>query len=102
MSTSDFNLKNYLDIRQNASEEFLSNVFEPENELLSEDLLENINSTPLGRLLEIIGSLPEIRQDKVFNIRKQINHGQYNLGHNLDSALDKVLEEFISKKEQFS
>jgi len=96
MSTSDFNLKNHLDIGQNASEEVLRSVFEFENELLSEDLLENINSTPIGRLLEIIGSLPEIRQDKVFNIRSQISHGQYNLGHNLDTALDKVLEEFIT------
>jgi len=97
MSTSDFSLKNHLDTGQNASEEFLrGGVFESENEQLSEDLLENINSTPLGRLLEIIGSLPEIRQDKVFNIRSQISHGQYNLGHNLDTALDKVLEEFIA------
>ena len=63
----------------------------------SDDLLENINSTPLGRLLKIIGSLPEIRQEKVVRVKRQIDHDQYEIGEHLDEALDKVLEEFIAE-----
>jgi hypothetical protein len=53
-------------------------------------------SSPLGRLLGIIGSLPEVRHEKVSDVRRQINRGEYNITDNLDLALDKVLEEFIA------
>ena len=52
--------------------------------------------TPLGRLLSIISSLPEIRHEKVSNIRSQIERGEYEINNNLDIALDRVLEEFIA------
>ena len=61
-----------------------------------DELLDNINSTPLGRLLKLIGSLPEIRYDKVQNIRQQIDYGQYDSPDTLDEALDRVLEELVS------
>ena len=62
-----------------------------------DELIENINSTPLGRLLKIIGSLPEIRQEKVVHVKRRIDHDQYEIGENLDAALDKVLEEFLAE-----
>jgi hypothetical protein len=67
-----------------------------EKGFFSSELFECLNSTPLGRLLGMIGSLPEIRQEKVTNIREKIDHGQYDLNENLDAALDMVLEEFIA------
>ena len=54
-------------------------------------------STPLGQLLKLIGSLPEIRHEKVENVRRRIDHGQYDVNTNLDAALDKVLEEFLTE-----
>lgn len=63
---------------------------------IDNELFGNTNSTPLGRLLAMIGSLPEIRQEKVFNVRDQLTSEQYNLGDNLNTALDKVLEELLS------
>jgi len=60
-----------------------------------DDQFEGDSATPLGQLLKLISSLPEIRHDKVDSVRQQINRGQYDLGSNLDAALDKVLEEFL-------
>lgn len=54
------------------------------------------STTPLGQLLKLISSLPEIRHEKVRCVKRQINHGQYDIGNNLDAALDKVLEEFLT------
>jgi len=45
----------------------------------------------------MISTLPEIRQEKVCNARMQIAKGDYDLGPNLDEALDRVLEEFIAE-----
>lgn len=63
---------------------------------VDDDLFETESSTPLGQLLKLIGSLPEIRHDKVHGVRRQIDHGDYDISTNLDAALDKVLEEFLA------
>lgn len=67
------------------------NLEQVENELYGDS-----SSTPLGQLLEIIGSLPEIRQEKVFNVRDRLSSESYDLEGPLDSAIDKVLEELLS------
>ena len=59
-------------------------------------IMDTLTITPLGRLLSIISSLPEIRHEKVSNIRSQIERGEYEINNNLDIALDRVLEEFIA------
>ena len=59
-------------------------------------IMDTLTITPLGRLLSIISSLPEIRHEKVSNIRNQIERGEYEINNNLDIALDRVLEEFIA------
>lgn len=67
----------------------------PEQDLLAEQILENVNCTPIGQLLKKIASLPEVRKEKVLRIRCQLNQGRYDLNGHLDVALDKVLEELI-------
>ena len=67
-----------------------------EQDLLMEQILENMNNTPIGQVLKKIASLPEVRREKVLNVRQQLTTGNYNLGERLDIALDKVLEELIA------
>ncbi len=68
-----------------------------ERDTLMEDILENINATPIGRVLRRIGSLPEIRKGKVLNLRRQITEGTYDARDHLDAALDRVLEDFMTQ-----
>jgi len=57
-----------------------------------EQILDNINTTPIGQVLRKIASLPEIRREKVLDVRRQLTEGKYDLNQRLDVALDKVLE----------
>jgi len=66
-----------------------------DDDLLLEQILENVNSTPIGRVLKRIASLPEVRQEKVLGIRRQLTDGKYDFNGRLEAALDKVLEELI-------
>ena len=78
--------------------------FDPANEelrldedLLMEQILDNINTTPIGKVLKRIASLPEVRQKKVLGLRRQITQGHYALNERLDLALDRVLEDLITQ-----
>ncbi|OHB44272.1 MAG: hypothetical protein A2178_00460 [Planctomycetes bacterium GWC2_49_10] len=84
--------------RKIKSSEFrqLSEKLVTDQDLLAEELLKNINTTPLGQLLKKIAVLPEIRQEKVNDMRSRIARGEYDLNKRLDLALDRVLEELIS------
>ena len=64
----------------------------PDNDLVMEQILNNINTTPIGQVLRKIASLPEIRREKVLDVRRQLTEGKYDLNERLDVALDKVLE----------
>ena len=64
----------------------------PDNDLVMEQILNNINTTPIGQVLRKIASLPEIRREKVLDVRRQLTEGKYDLNQRLDVALDKVLE----------
>jgi hypothetical protein len=68
----------------------------PEKDLIMEQILENINTTPIGQVLKKIASLPEVRVEKVLNVRRQLTEGKYNLNERLDVALDKALEDLIT------
>lgn len=61
-----------------------------------EQILENINSTPIGQVLKKIASLPEIRREKVMSLRREITEGRYDLAERLDVALDRVLEDLTA------
>jgi hypothetical protein len=36
--------------------------------------------------------LPEVRQEKILNLRRQLTEGRYDLNERLDVAIEKVLE----------
>ncbi|MBW8001067.1 MAG: flagellar biosynthesis anti-sigma factor FlgM [Planctomycetes bacterium] len=65
-------------------------------DLVMEQILCNINTTPIGQVLKKICSLPEVRQEKVLDVRRKLTAGSYNLGGRLDVALDKVLEDLTA------
>jgi len=61
-----------------------------------EQILENINATPIGQVLKRIASLPEVRKEKVLNVRRQLTEGKYDINERLDVALDRVLEDLTA------
>ncbi len=67
-----------------------------DEDLVMEHILENINTTPIGKVLKRIASLPELRREKVLDIRRQLTEGKYNLNERLDVALDRVLDELTT------
>ncbi len=66
------------------------------DDLLMEEILQNLNTTPIGQVLKRIASLPEVRKDKVLNVRRQLTDGKYELSERLNIALDKVLEDLTT------
>ena len=77
---------------RNHQADFVDENLVAEQDLLMEQILENINTTPIGQVLKKIASLPEIRKEKVLEVRRQLNKGKYDLNERLDIALDRVLE----------
>jgi len=67
-----------------------------DKDLLMEQILDNINTTPIGQVLRKIASLPEVRREKVLDVRRQLTEGEYDLDERLDVALDKVLEQLTA------
>jgi len=61
-----------------------------------EQILESINSTPIGQVLKRIASLPEVRKEKVLDLRRKITDGEYDLSERLDVAVDKVIEQLTT------
>jgi hypothetical protein len=68
----------------------------PDEDVIMEKILENLNTTPIGNVLKKIASLPEIRKDKVLSVRRQLTDGKYDLNERLNIALDKVLEDLTA------
>ena len=77
--------------RAELSEEMLA-----EQDLLMEEIINNLNNTPVGQVLKKLAALPEVRQQKVLNVRQQLTSGSYDLNERLDVVLDKVLEELTA------
>jgi hypothetical protein len=67
-----------------------------DEDLLMEQILANINTTPIGQVLKKIAVLPEVRKEKVLDLRRKITEGRYDLNERLDMALDRVLEELTA------
>jgi negative regulator of flagellin synthesis FlgM len=55
-------------------------------------ILENMNTTPQEEALTRIASVPDIRRDRVLDIRRQIADGTYEVADRLDKAVDRVLD----------
>ena len=68
----------------------------PDEDVIMEKILENLNTTPIGNVLKKIASLPEIRKDKVLSVRRQLTDGKYDLNERFNIALDKVLEDLTA------
>ena len=68
----------------------------PEKDLIMEQILENLNTTPIGKVLKKIASLPDERREKVLDVRQQLTEGKYEFNEYLDVALDKVLEDLTT------
>jgi len=81
---------------QNHNAEPASEGIAGNDDLIMEQILENINHTPIGQVLKRIASLPEVRREKVLDVRRRITEGKYNLNERLDVALDKVLEDLTT------
>ena len=96
MNTPDFHVKNADQTPETHTTRF-SRLTQIQQDPFEDEFFDNINSTPLGRLLKLIATMPEIRQNKVSELRTQISDGQYDINHNLDEALDRVLEELITE-----
>lgn len=76
-------------------DDFISESLSVDDDLIMEKILENMNTTPLGQVLKKIASLPEVRRQKVLDVRRQLTDGKYDVNSRLDAALDKVLEQLI-------
>lgn len=69
--------------------------FQPQSHDITDDFMDNMVSTPIGKLLSMIASLPEIRGEKVNEIRSRLNTGSYNVNKKLNTAMDRILEELL-------
>lgn len=92
---SDFG-RNSLSKGQNRQSNAVNEQLAENEDLLMEQILDNLNYTPLGQVLKTIASLPEVRREKVLNVRRQLTEGKYDLNERLDVVLDKVLEDLIT------
>ena len=64
-------------------------------DLSEQQLFEHMQCNPLGRLLQLIASLPEVRREKGLHARRQIQEDGPELENRLDLAMDRILEELI-------
>ena len=81
---------------QNDQFNSVDNLSVQDEDAMMETILENLNTTPMGMVLKKLALLPEIRQDKVLNVRRQLTDGEYDLNERLNLAMDKVLEDLTS------
>ena len=56
---------------------------------------DHVEISPLGQMLDGIGQLPEIRQEKVDEIRRQLSAGSYESTEKLEVAVDRLLDELL-------
>ena len=54
---------------------------------------DHVEISPLGQMLDGIGQLPEIRSERVEEIRRQLAVDRYETPEKLELALDRLLDE---------
>ncbi len=57
---------------------------------------DHVEISPLGQMLDGISRLPEIRHEKVEEIRKQIASGSYETPEKIQVALDRLFDELMA------
>lgn len=87
--------KNRFEELLNSADEMDLSFLEEDNDTLVEKLFDNIHSSPLGRLLSVISTLPEVRIEKVEDARRNMDQPEEYWDTKIDAALDRVLEELI-------
>lgn len=92
----NFNCDNHSESQNRQLGHVNGNLVDDDKDLLMEQILENINTTPIGQVLKKIASLPEVRKEKVLDVRQQLTEGKYDLNRRLDVALDKALEDLTT------
>lgn len=55
---------------------------------------DQVEISPLGQMLDSINDLPEIRHERVEEVRRQIAAGVYETPEKLEVALDRLLDEW--------
>ena len=58
---------------------------------------DHVEISPLGQMLNGISHLPEIRHEKVEEVRRQIAAGSYETPEKLELALDRLLDEMMGR-----
>ncbi len=81
---------------QNRQMDTVDDNLAPDKDFIMEQILENLNTTPIGKVLKKIASLPDGRKEKVLDVRQQLTEGKYEFNEYLDVALDKVLEDLTA------
>ena len=56
---------------------------------------DHVEISPLGQMLDGISRLPEIRHEKVEEVRRQIAAGTYETPEKLDVAMDRLCDELL-------
>lgn len=69
-----------------------------DSDFATNPLLEHTYENPLGKLLQLISTLPEVRREKVDHARRLIAQSEDELDCRMDIALDRVLEELITEE----
>ncbi len=64
-----------------------------DSEFPIERLLQHMETNPLGQLLKLIATLPDVRYDKIARAKEQLSLSEEALDARLDMALDRVFEE---------
>ena len=64
----------------------------PHGDVLMEQTLEDLSTTPQEEVSKEIASLPRTRQNKVLDLRHQLMEGTYEVADRLNRAIDRVLE----------
>jgi hypothetical protein len=95
---ADFTRKNRFADNQHNLEPDSGELVEPvegvaDDDLLMEQILDNMNNTPIGQVLKKIASLPDVNKQKVLRVRRQLTEGRYDLNERLDHVLEKVLDD---------
>ena len=69
-----------------------------ESAIAERESFDPLRSRAATRLMRAprIASLPEVRQEKVLELRRKITEGRYDVSERLDMALDKVLEDLTT------
>jgi hypothetical protein len=88
----DFTRKNWPANKRISPEDMLDGLT-ADDDLLMEQILDNMNSTPIGQVLKKIAALPNDSRQKVLRVRRELSQGRYNIDEHLDSALERALND---------